>query len=56
MQSALRTQRFLIVTEEMVRDGEVGKRYMGQWKLTGQRLVKDGLGVLTWSDGSSYRG
>jgi hypothetical protein len=35
---------------------EHGKTYRGQWKHSQGKLVRDGLGTMTWPDGSVYKG
>jgi len=50
------TKRYLITYHEDARDGEEGKKYSGQWTFVNGRMVKDGLGVMTWPDGSKYEG
>jgi hypothetical protein len=49
-------KRFLIVSAEKLKGGDFGKTYKGQWKVKNQKLVRDGFGIMTWPDGSSYTG
>ena len=49
----------MIATKEQVPPGpneNPGKAYTGQWLMMNGKLVKDGVGEMTWPDGSIYRG
>ena len=35
---------------------EQAKTYRGQWKYSKGKLVRDGVGTMTWADGSVYKG
>ena len=49
-------QRFLINYYEDAKDHEHGKHYKGQWRFINNKMVKDGVGVMCWPDGSKYVG
>lgn len=37
-------------------DEDSGKTYIGQWRMIDKKLAMDGIGQLTFSDGSVYTG
>ena len=51
--------RIIMNYEEPVTSGpgeDEGKTYRGQWKYSKGKLVRDGVGTMTWPDGSVYKG